>query len=156
MGDDRMRIGEFAVATGISIDAIRFYERRGVLRPAPRTSGGYRTFDQRDVDRVRMARHLQMLGMKVEEVVEALMAHDLDGATCASERWRLERVKARLEHRLAELQRTRRLVRDALASCEAGRCELASATDARGGFGPGEPRPSRGTRATLPPPRQAE
>jgi DNA-binding transcriptional MerR regulator len=59
----------------VSIDAIRFYERRGVLRPAPRTAGGYRTFVQRDVDRVRLARQLQRLGLTIDEVVDALTAH---------------------------------------------------------------------------------
>ena len=35
MIDRPMKIGEFAAVAGVSIDAIRFYERRGVLRPAP-------------------------------------------------------------------------------------------------------------------------
>jgi len=125
-----MRIGEFARAAGVSIDAVRFYERRGVLRPAPRTSGGYRTFDGRDLDRVRLARQLQGLGLTVEEVVDALTAHDTDGATCASQRWRLAQVETRIEEQLATLRHTRRLIRDALAACDAGRCQLVDASSA--------------------------
>ena len=121
-----MRIGEFAVAAGVSVDAVRFYERRGVLRPAPRTAGGYRMFDRRDLDRVLLARQLQQLGLTVDEVVDALAAHDLGGATCASERWRLEQVEARIDAQLAALRRTKRLIRDAVVACEAGRCELTS------------------------------
>ena len=104
----RMRIGEFAAAAGVSVDAVRFYERRGVLRPAPRTAGGYRTFDERDLDRVLLARQLQQLGLTVEEVVDALGAHDVGGATCSSERWRLEQVEARIEAQMAELRRPAR------------------------------------------------
>jgi DNA-binding transcriptional MerR regulator len=125
-----MRIGVFAEAAGVSVDAIRFYERRGVLHPAPRTAGGYRTFDDRDLDRVRMARQFQQLGLTVEEVVDALAAHDVGEATCASERWRLETVEARIEKQLAQLRRTRRRVREALAACEAGHCQFA---EGRGG-----------------------
>lgn len=124
MADQRMRIGEFAAAAGVSVDAVRFYERRGVLLPAPRTSGGYRTFDRRDLDRVRLARQLQRLGLTVDEVVDALAVHDADGSSCASERWRLEQVEARIEAQLAALRHTRRLIREALASCAAGRCRL--------------------------------
>jgi DNA-binding transcriptional MerR regulator len=120
-----MRIGAFADAAGVSVDAVRFYERRGVLHPAPRTEGGYRTFDGRDLERVRMARQFQQLGLTVEEVADALAAHDGGAATCASERWRLEAVEARVEEQLLQLRRTRRLVRDALAACEAGRCRFA-------------------------------
>ena len=126
MTERRMRIGEFAAAAGVSVDAVRFYERRGVLRPAPRTAGGYRTFDDQDAGRVRMARQFQQLGLTVSEVVDALAAHDVGGATCDSERWRLEQVETRIEEQLAELRRTRRLIRDALAACEDGHCQLAA------------------------------
>ena len=126
MAEGRMRIGEFAEAVGVSVDAVRFYERRGVLRPAPRTAGGYRTFEQRDVDRVRLARQFQQLGLTVGEVVDALAAHDVGGVTCVSERWRLEQVKARVEAQLAELRRTRRAIRDALAACDEGHCRLSA------------------------------
>ena len=129
MAERRMRIGKFAVAAAVSIDAVRFYERRGVLHPAPRTAGGYRTFDHRDLDRVRMARQFQQLGLTVEEVVDALSAHDVGGATCASQRWRLEEVEGRIEAQMAELRRTRRLIRDALAACDAGHCQLAAGED---------------------------
>ena len=126
MADGRMRIGEFAEAVGVSVDAVRFYERRGVLHPAPRTAGGYRTFEQHDVDRVRLARQLQQLGLTVGEVVDALAAHDVGGATCTSERWRLEQVQTRVDAQLADLRRTRGVIRDALAACDRGDCQLSA------------------------------
>jgi DNA-binding transcriptional MerR regulator len=124
MPDRPMKIGEFADVVGVSIDAIRFYERRGVLRPAPRTAGGYRTFVQRDLDRVRLARQLQKLGLTIDEVVDALAAHEGNGATCTSERWRLEQVEARIDAQMTALSHTRRLIQDTLAACDAGRCQL--------------------------------
>ncbi len=126
MTDGRMRIGEFAEAVGVSVDAIRFYERRGVLRSAPRTPAGYRTFDQGDLDRVRLARRFQHLGLTIEEVVGALTAHDTDGSSCSSEGWRLDQVEARIEAQMADLRQTRRLIRDARAACSSGRCQLVS------------------------------
>ncbi len=124
MAEVRMRIGKFAEAAGVSVDAIRFYERRGVLAPAPRTPGGYRTFDHRDLDRLRLVRQFQALGLTVEEVVDTLTAHDSGGATCSSERWRLDEVEARIDARMAELRRTRQLIREARAACDAGHCQL--------------------------------
>jgi DNA-binding transcriptional MerR regulator len=124
MPDRPMKIGEFADIVGVSIDAIRFYERRGVLRPAPRTAGGYRTFGQRDLNRVRLARQLQTLGLTIDEVVDALAAHEGNGATCTSERWRLEQVEARIDAQITALSHTRRLIQDTLAACDAGRCQL--------------------------------
>ena len=129
-----MRIGQFAEAAGVSVDAVRFYERRGVLLPAPRTPGGYRTFDHRDLDRVRLARQFQLLGLTVEEVVDALTAHDAEGATCSSERWRLDQVEARIEARMEELRRTRRLIRDGPGGVRRGSlptgCNVGALTEA--------------------------
>lgn len=124
MTGPRMRIGAFAEAADLSVDAVRFYERRGVLQPAPRTAGGYRTFDEHDLERVRLARQLQQLGLTVSEVVDALTAHGADGATCASERWRLEQVETRIDAQMTALRRTRRLIRETLNACDAGRCHL--------------------------------
>lgn len=124
-----MRIGEFSHRAGVSVDAVRFYERRGVLRPAPRTNGGYRTFDEHDLERVRLTKQLQQLGLTVDEVVDALTFHGADGASCASERWRLEQVEARIATQMAELRRTRQLIHETLTACEAGHCHLVSGED---------------------------
>ena len=39
MSDKRYRIGELATLTGLTPDALRFYERQGVLDKPARTSG---------------------------------------------------------------------------------------------------------------------
>ncbi len=122
----RMRIGQFAEAAGVSIDAVRFYERRGVLQSAPRTASGYRTFDDHDLDRVRLARQLQQLGLTVSEVVDALSVHGAGRATCTSERWRLEQVETRIDAQMAALRQTRRLIRETINACDAGQCNLAA------------------------------
>lgn len=120
----QMRIGALSSLTGVSIDAIRYYERRGVLPRAERTESGYRLFGEDFVARLSMVRQLQDLGFTLDEIVEALHAHHGAGATCTSERWRLEAVAARIDERISDLQRTRRAIRSTLAACEAGRCQL--------------------------------
>jgi DNA-binding transcriptional MerR regulator len=121
-----MKIGELAARSGVSVDAIRYYERRGVLPPAERTPSGYRQFGEDAVARLGMVRQLQDLSFTLDEVVDALRAHDLGGATCASERWRLERVSERIDARLRDLQRTRRAIRATLDACAEGRCRLST------------------------------
>src|SRR6266487_5982261 len=87
-----MKIGQVAREAGVSIDTVRFYERRGVLPAPERRPSGYRMFTETAVPRIRMARSLQSLGFTLDEVIDALRAHDAGGATCDSERWRLEAV----------------------------------------------------------------
>jgi DNA-binding transcriptional MerR regulator len=107
---------------------VRFYERRGVLPRPERRPSGYRDYPPSTVERIRMARTLQRLGFTLDEIVEALSAHDSGTATCESEQWRLEAVLDRIDARIAELRRTRRLVATTMRSCRGGRCRLGVAS----------------------------
>jgi DNA-binding transcriptional MerR regulator len=119
-----VKIGEVASAADVTVDTVRFYERRGVL-PAPlRRPSGYREYEESTVERIRTARELQRLGFTLDEVVDALRAHDGGTATCASEMWRLEAVVERIDARIADLRRTRRAVVATMAECRAGRCRF--------------------------------
>ncbi len=120
-----MKIGQVATAAEVSVDTIRFYERRGVLPEPRRRPSGYREYSSSSVERIRMAKLLQQLGFTLEEIIDCLHAHDAGGATCESEMWRLEAVLGRIDARIAELRRTRRLVTSTMEECSGGRCRFA-------------------------------
>ncbi|HZC62890.1 MAG TPA: MerR family transcriptional regulator [Streptosporangiaceae bacterium] len=117
-----MKIGQVASEAGVSIDTVRYYERRGVLPAAPRTAAGYRVYTEAAVARIRLTRRLQSLGLTLGEIIGALHAQDAGHASCASERWRLREALGRIESRIADLARVQGEIRDALAACEAGAC----------------------------------
>jgi len=119
-----MRIGQVAQEAGVSVDTVRFYERRGVLPAAHRRPSGYRVFPNTTVERIRTAKALQDLGLTLDEVVDALHAHDTGGATCATERWRLEAVIERIDTKIAQLRQARRNALKTLENCRAGQCQL--------------------------------
>jgi len=121
-----VRIGQVAQAAGVSVDTVRFYERRGVLPPPERRPSGYRTYTGETVERIRLAKVLQANGLTLDEVTDALHSFDA-GTTCADERWRLERAVARLEERMAELEAARDRVLATIADCERGACRLTPA-----------------------------
>jgi DNA-binding transcriptional MerR regulator len=118
-----LRIGAVARQAGVSIDTVRYYERRGLLRPAGRLASGYRVYTDAAVARIRLARQLQGLGMTLEEVAELLRAHDA-GGDCASECWRLEAARDRVAAEMARLARVRADLDTVLAHCAEGRCAL--------------------------------
>jgi DNA-binding transcriptional MerR regulator len=120
-----MKIGQVAEEAGVSVDTVRFYERRGVLPRPERMPSGYRTYTPATVERIRLARRLQALGFSLDEVIDALHATDQGDVSCDSERWRLEAVLVRIEAKLDELQEVRRDVRKVLASCDRGACVFA-------------------------------
>jgi len=117
-----MRIGEVARESGVSVDTVRFYERVGVLTAPERTASGYRVYEPGTIERIQLTRELQAIGFTLSDVVDALAAHDAGGATCESERWRLDAVLARVDAKLAELAALRGRIVEARAACEDGCC----------------------------------
>ena len=122
-----MKIGEVARQAGVTVDTVRFYERVGVLPAPARTESGYRDYETGTIDRIRLTRELQEIGFTLSDAVGALAAHDAGGATCESERWRLEAVLARVDARLAELTALRGRIVDAQHACDSGCCMFTTA-----------------------------
>jgi DNA-binding transcriptional MerR regulator len=56
------QIGELARRAALSIDAIRFYERRKLLPPAFRSAGRFRLYTTDDIDRLQFVQRMQRLG----------------------------------------------------------------------------------------------
>lgn len=120
-----MKIGQVAEQAQVSVDTVRFYERRGVLPTPERTPSGYRSYTSATVQRIQLARRLQALGLTLDEVIDALHATDSGDATCASERWRLEAVVERIDAKIADLRAVRREVAKVMDACDHGRCVFA-------------------------------
>ena len=70
-----MRIGELASRAEVNIQTLRFYEREGLLRPPVRTTSGYRSYADSDLERVRFIRLCQGLGFTLREIQELLQLH---------------------------------------------------------------------------------
>lgn len=119
-----MKIGQVAADADVSVDTVRFYERRGVLPTPQRRASGYREYTTSTVERIRTARALQNLGFTLDEVIDALRAHDAGTATCDSELWRMDAVVDRIDAKIAELRATRRAISTTIRECRAGRCRF--------------------------------
>jgi MerR family mercuric resistance operon transcriptional regulator len=71
-----MRIGELSAKAGVNVQTIRFYEREKLLRKTVRTAGGYRSFEQADLERVRFIKDSQQLGFSLKEIKDLLQIHE--------------------------------------------------------------------------------
>lgn len=119
-----MKIGQLAQQTGVHVDTVRFYERRGVLARAARRASGYRVFTPADVERIRFVKALQGLGFTLDDIVALLGAVDAGAANCASERPRFEAVLTRVDVQLKELRAVRRRLVQTLQRCQEGTCTV--------------------------------
>jgi len=112
-----MQIGIIAKKIGLSVDAIRFYERNALLRRAPRTQGGFRQYGEDDIETLAFIRRVQGLGFKLSEIRGLLSLRGNRVQPCAPVRRRLEEKLVDVQRKLADLQKLEHELRLALRSC---------------------------------------
>jgi DNA-binding transcriptional MerR regulator len=99
-----IQIGELAKRTALTVDAIRFYERRHLLPKPIRSPGGFRLYSRDEIERLHFIRQMRGLGFSLREIREliALRTHKIDA--CESVRELLKRKLAGVRAKLHELQ----------------------------------------------------
>ncbi len=118
-GATRLHIKDAAAACGVSPDALRYYERLGLLPRAPRTSGGFRVYGPEVAARVAFIRQARALGLTLREIRDIVGADRGGGiARCRRVRDLLTRHLGELDERLAALRALRRTLAASLARCE--------------------------------------
>ncbi len=113
-----MQIGIAAKKVGLSVDAIRFYERNALLGRAPRTLGGFRQYGEDDLETLGFIRRVQSLGFKLSEIRNLLNLRGTPLQPCAPVRRRLQEKLADVQRKLADLQKLEGELRLALRSCD--------------------------------------
>jgi MerR family transcriptional regulator, copper efflux regulator len=119
-----LKIGQVASLVGVGVDTVRYYERLGLLPEAPRRASGYRVFDESTVERIKLIKRLQDLGLSLDEIDAMLRAVGEHGAECAHESDKIRSALARTEAKLEALTAVRDKLQLALSRCTAGACTI--------------------------------
>jgi MerR family transcriptional regulator, copper efflux regulator len=112
-----MQIGIVAKKIGVSVDAIRFYERNALLPRPARSQGGFRQYGEDDVETLAFIRRVQGLGFKLSEIRRLLNLRGNRLQPCAPVRRRLKEKLVDVQRKLADLQKLEHELRLALRSC---------------------------------------
>lgn len=113
-----MQIGVVAKKIGLSVDAIRFYERNGLLPRPARTQGGFRRYAETDVETLTFVRRVQGLGFKLSEIRGLLRLRGDRLQPCGPVQRRLQEKLADVHRKLADLHKLEHELRLALRSCK--------------------------------------
>jgi DNA-binding transcriptional MerR regulator len=111
-----MRSAELARLAGVSTDALRHYERVGVLPPPERTAGNYRVYPPGALARVQMIRRALAFGFTLAELASIFAVREQGGTPCRAARKIGEAKLNDVEQKLTELSALRaelkKLLRD--------------------------------------------
>ena len=112
-----MQIGTVARKSGIPAKTIRYYESVGLIDQAPRTSGGYRAYGDRDVATLRFIQRARSLGFSVADVGDLLTLWRDTGRQSADVKAVATRHVAEIDRKIAELRGMRRTLTDLVERC---------------------------------------
>lgn len=118
MSGNGIQIGRVSQQTGLSVDAIRFYEKQRLLERAPRTEGGFRLFNTQDIERIRFIRRAQTLGFSLPEIRELLVLQHDEQVACSHVRVSLQAKIATVRNKIRELNALEMQLEKSLRKCE--------------------------------------
>jgi DNA-binding transcriptional MerR regulator len=101
-----MQIGEVAKRSFLTVDAIRFYEKRKLLPKAVRSAGRFQLYGEDAIERLRFIQQMQGLGFSLHEVGELIQLRERKVDACESVQ---ELLTAKLFDVRAKLQELRHL-----------------------------------------------
>lgn len=99
-----MKIGELAKITKCTVETIRYYEKEGLLPAPARTSGNYRHYTEKHVDRLRFIRNCRALDMNHDEIRALLAFMDQPDQGCGAVNTLLDEHILHVNTRIGELQ----------------------------------------------------
>lgn len=131
---EQFTIGTLAKHTGVHVETIRYYQRRGLVGEPDRPLGGIRHYTPAHARRLRFIREAQTLGFNLEEVADLLALED--GRHCREAEQLGSRKLAMVRERIVQLRRVEKVLTALVDQCHCNtgkiRCPLIAALENNG------------------------
>lgn len=122
----RLTIGVLAKQAGVPTSTVRYYERRGLLRPDSRSKSNYRVYGEASLEKLLFVRSAQAAGFTLGDIDALLKFQETDSAPCKEVQ---NLITARLDlvvKQIKQLKAVDRMLREWMNVCReaarSGRC----------------------------------
>ena len=110
-------IGQVADRSGVGVETIRFYERKGLIAQPRRPAGGFRRYDETLIERIRFIQQAQELGFTLKEINQLLTLHVDPRTSCADVKATAEEKIRSIDEKLRTLRRMRSALLKITSTC---------------------------------------
>lgn len=114
---ERLTIGRLAQQSGVHVETIRYYQRKGLLKEPEKPRSGFRSYPADAVRHVRFIKRAQALGFTLKEIRHLLALEET--RACAETQALATQKLAVLEEKLADMLRLRKALTRLVRACEA-------------------------------------
>lgn len=112
-----MKIGELSKKTGLTIDAIRFYEKSGLIHSASRSDNGYREFSPESSDVLSFISHCRSLDIPLQQIKKLLFVRAGSAKSCREVNEVIDTQLTNLRQRIGELKKLERQLAELRSVC---------------------------------------
>ena len=99
-----LTIGKIAEISGMTTDAIRYYEKEGLVAPRQKSDAGYRLYDDSAVRRLHFIKQAQHCGFTLAEILQLLTLQESDSSCCNDVRKLAIEKKLQLETKIRDMK----------------------------------------------------
>jgi len=100
-----LRIGQVSDLSQLPVKTIRFYEDRGLIQAARRTSGGFRLFNPTVLSRLSFIKRSQALGLSLNDIQDIFTIADSGERPCKNVRHKFKAKIVEIEERIQQLEK---------------------------------------------------
>ncbi|MCB0419701.1 MAG: MerR family DNA-binding protein [Bdellovibrionales bacterium] len=112
---ESLTIGKLAGVSGVNVETVRFYERKGLLKQ-PKKQGAFRYYPDEYIARIRFIKRSQELGFTLKETKELLDLKIKNHAKCSDVLSKTEEKIAEINHKISDLKKMKKSL-EGLANC---------------------------------------
>lgn len=113
-----LTIGQLAKAADVNIQTVRFYERKGILKPQTRLESGYRIYNEDSLRRLRFIRHAKDLGFSLNEIQSLLNLRVRSVESCNQVKLKAEQKLKDVQQKIVQLRTLERTLKGLVSDCE--------------------------------------
>jgi Hg(II)-responsive transcriptional regulator len=115
---ESLTIGQVAEESGVGVETVRFYQRKGLVNEPPRKGTQRRRYPAETVARIRFIRGAQNLGFSLKEIDELMQLRIAPGSSKAHVKSRAEEKVREIEQKMRDLQHMRDTLMKLIGACE--------------------------------------
>ena len=112
-----LTIGKLASVSGVSVETVRFYERKGIIKQ-PEKHGAYRLYSKDHIDRIYFVKRSQELGFTLKEATELLDLKVNNQAKCKDVLLKTDQKIDEINQKIKDLNKIKKSLERIVSCCE--------------------------------------
>jgi MerR family mercuric resistance operon transcriptional regulator len=116
MSESALQIGEISKRADVSIDTVRYYEKRKLIHSVSRTYGGFRLFKPHTVEQIKFIKQAQEFGFSLDEIQGLLGSGSAD--ECQQVRDLLQQKISEVDEQIKKMKSFKKTLSNHLKACD--------------------------------------